>query len=541
MSDERQNEEKTADEIIESTMQGFYDKPDEDEEKKEKPSESADTDTHGYDDDLDDDDDDYGDDDDDDEDFLEPPQKKRNWRKILGITFGSIIGVILIVYVGFSIYFQNHFLFFTKINGVDFSMRNVEQVEEYMDQQVADYVLTLTESDGSTEEIKGSDISAKYVPGDELNEIMEEQQAFAWPAALFDHPNIDTPVGVSYDEDQLNEQIKSLKCTDEDNWVISENAIPVFLDSEFVIQPEVIGTELDMDKFDEAVETAINGFQSDLDLQEEGCYIMPKYTEDSEKVIKAADKANGYLGAKITYDMDPDTVVVDSSVISGWVKISKKNEKVSFDEDEVKQFISNLADQYDTAGKTREFTTAKGDKVKVEGGDYGWKIDQSAEYDQLTKDIKSGDTIEREPEYSRTAVSHGENELGDTYAEVDLSGQHMYYTKDGEVVLDSDVVTGNPNNGNATPQGTYSITYTEKDAVLRGPRQADGSYEYETPVTYWMPFNGGIGFHDATWQSSFGGDRYLSHGSHGCVNMPKDKAAELFSMITKGTPVVCYN
>ncbi len=539
MSDERQNEEKTADEIIESTMQGFYDKPDEDEEKKEKPSESADTDTHGYDDDLDDDDDDY--DDDDDEDFLEPPQKKRNWRKILGITFGSIIGVILIVYVGFSIYFQNHFLFFTKINGVDFSMRNVEQVEEYMDQQVADYVLTLTESDGSTEEIKGSDISAKYVPGDELNEIMEEQQAFAWPASLFDHPNIDTPVGVSYDEDQLNEQIKSLKCTDEDNWVISENAIPVFLDSEFVIQPEVIGTELDMDKFDEAVETAINGFQSDLDLQEEGCYIMPKYTEDSEKVIKAADKANGYLGAKITYDMDPDTVVVDSSVISGWVKISKKNEKVSFDEDEVKQFISNLADQYDTAGKTREFTTAKGDKVKVEGGDYGWKIDQSAEYDQLTKDIKSGDTIEREPEYSRTAVSHGENELGDTYAEVDLSGQHMYYTKDGEVVLDSDVVTGNPNNGNATPQGTYSITYTEKDAVLRGPRQADGSYEYETPVTYWMPFNGGIGFHDATWQSSFGGDRYLSHGSHGCVNMPKDKAAELFSMITKGTPVVCYN
>ena len=70
---------------------------------------------------------------------------------------------------------------------------------------------------------------------------------------------------------------------------------------------------------------------------------------------------------------------------------------------------------------------------------------------------------------------------------------------------------------------TYSLTYKSRNKTLRGTKKPDGTYEYETPVAYWMPFNGGIGFHDATWQSSFGGNRYLSHGSHGCVNMPKDK------------------
>lgn len=115
-------------------------------------------------------------------------------------------------------------------------------------------------------------------------------------------------------------------------------------------------------------------------------------------------------------------------------------------------------------------------------------------------------------------------DVGDTYAEVDLSRQKAYFIKNGKVVLESDVVTGNPNKGNATPQGMYSLTYKTRNAVLRGQKKKDGTYSYESPVKYWMPFNGGIGFHDASWQSSFGGNRYKSHGSHGCVNMPREKA-----------------
>ena len=69
---------------------------------------------------------------------------------------------------------------------------------------------------------------------------------------------------------------------------------------------------------------------------------------------------------------------------------------------------------------------------------------------------------------------------------------------------------------------------------------ANGTYSYEQPVTYWMPFNGGIGFHDADWQPYFGGDRYLTGGSHGCINMSYSDAGKLYELIQVGDPVIMH-
>ena len=91
-----------------------------------------------------------------------------------------------------------------------------------------------------------------------------------------------------------------------------------------------------------------------------------------------------------------------------------------------------------------------------------------------------------------------------------------------------------------TPSGIYSLTYKEKDRILRGKKKPDGTYEYESHVDYWMPFNGGIGLHDASWRSKFGGTLYQGNGSHGCVNTPWDQAGIIFDNIEIGTPVVVY-
>ncbi len=230
---------------------------------------------------------------------------------------------------------------------------------------------------------------------------------------------------------------------------------------------------------------------------------------------------------------------VDSAVIAQWVKVNE-NMEVTFDAEAVKAYIVSLAEKYDTKGKPRQFTTATGNTVTVEGGKYGWLMDQEAEYEALIANIQNAETVTREPAYKSRAASHGAMDVGSTYAEVDLTNQKAYFIKDGQVVLESDIVTGNPNKGNATPQGTYSLTYKTRNAVLRGEKKPDGTYSYESPVKYWMPFNGGIGFHDASWQSAFGGTRYKSHGSHGCVNMPTSKAAEMYDLISDGIPVVCH-
>ena len=124
--------------------------------------------------------------------------------------------------------------------------------------------------------------------------------------------------------------------------------------------------------------------------------------------------------------------------------------------------------------------------------------------------------------------------------EVDLTNQYMYLFVNGAVVTSGPIVTGKPSAGDATPQGVYSIKYCQRNAVLRGPLQSDGTYEWESPVSFWMPFNGGIGLHDAPWQAAFGGDRYLTHGSHGCVNLQYAVAETTFNNVQAGTPVVCH-
>ena len=51
---------------------------------------------------------------------------------------------------------------------------------------------------------------------------------------------------------------------------------------------------------------------------------------------------------------------------------------VTFNQEAVKEYIAALATKYNTKGKPRQFTTATGNTVTVEGGGYGWKINQDS-------------------------------------------------------------------------------------------------------------------------------------------------------------------
>lgn len=465
--------------------------------------------------------------------------KSKKAQKAVLITMGSVAGVLLVTYIGLAMYFNSHFMFFTEINGTGCSMKSVEQVEEEMAKKVSDYKLTLKESGGGSETIAGSDISLKYVPGDKLEQIAKEQNGFLWPKSLWEHPKIETEIGVQYDEAALSAAVAALGCMNPETQTPSVDAHPEFQEGQFVVAPEVIGTQINAEVMNQKVAEAISGFKPTLDLSETGCYALPRFVSDSPEVTAAAAAMNGYLGANVTYDFNPNTEVVDASVISQWVKVDG-DMNVTFDEGAVRAYVQSLADKYNTKGVPRPFTTASGNVVTVEGGGFGWRIDQEAEYAALLANIQNGETVTREPNYSSRGISHGGTDVGSTYAEVDLTNQRMYFIKDGQVVLQSDCVTGNPNKGHATPQGYYSLAWKQKNRTLRGEKQPDGTYEYETPVAFWMPFNGGIGFHDATWQSSFGGRRYQTHGSHGCVNLPYSIAKQLYDLMYDGVPVVCH-
>ena len=467
-------------------------------------------------------------------------KKKRKMSNKVAIALSLIVSVIAIGYVAIAVFYSMHFFAKTEINGIDCSNKSVKQVEEYLEKQVSNYKLTLKEADNRTEEIQGQEISLKYVPGNQVKKLVSSQNPFLWVESLWKSRKMEAEIGVEYDESTLKTLIANLDCMKEENQAAPVSAHPEFQNDKFVIVPESNGSQIDADVFREKVITAVDGLNVELDLSAEDCYLKPAYTSDSKEVTDACDTMNKYLGASITYDFKPNTEVVDSSVIAQWVNVDD-NMNVTFDENAVKEYIKSLAAKYDTKGKERTFTSASGNTVTVSGGSYGWKIDQDAEYNALIANIQNAETVTREPNYSSRAASHEGNDMGNTYAEVNLTTQHMYYVKDGQIALETDVVTGNPNKGNDTPAGVYSLAYKAKDQTLRGTKKADGTYEYETPVKYWMPFNGGVGFHDASWQPTFGGSRYLTNGSHGCVNMPPEMAAKLFDLISAGTPVIVHN
>ena len=133
----------------------------------------------------------------------------------------------------------------------------------------------------------------------------------------------------------------------------------------------------------------------------------------------------------------------------------------------------------------------------------------------------------------RVCRKEGNIDWDDTYVCVDITNQYMSFMKDGKAVLSSSIVTGDPTQGHSTPTGAYQVMYKERDVTLEGQG-------YSSPVSYFIPFTTNVGFHDATWRSSFGGSIYRGNGSHGCVNMPAGNAAALYQIIETGTPVFVY-
>ena len=456
---------------------------------------------------------------------------------------GGVLAVICLIYVAISVYFMSHFFVNTKINGKNFSGKTASDVEKYLQTNIKDYKLTILENEGRQDVISGSEIGLEYRAGTETEKLLKDQNGFAWPKAFFTENSRKVSVNVSYNEESLNQRISQLSCLQTEQ-TPAENAKPEFDGNQYVIKPEVYGNGVDKERLTEQVKVHITEFQPQLDMVETKCYAKPKYVEDSKEVQEACDAMNKYVNASITYPMN-EPVVVDKALISQWLQVDGEM-KVSLNTEAMKQWFTAFGDKYDTQGTTRTFTTPAGKSATVTGGTYGWSIDEDTELVNLQNSILNGEVVTREPAYyaGGTAAAHSGQDWGNTYAEVDMSAQHMWYIQNGQVVLETDVVTGEPIPSKITPEGVYSLMWKQPNSVLVGDINPDtGEPAYRTKVKYWMQVtSSGVGFHDAIWQTAFGGTLYQipGTGSHGCINMPLDQAGALFNMIEPGTPVIFH-
>ncbi|WP_394926488.1 L,D-transpeptidase family protein [uncultured Robinsoniella sp.] len=467
-----------------------------------------------------------------------PPKKKgRFWKKIL-IGFGCFVLLCIFgVYIGGAVYFQDKFFFNTKVNGMDVSKQTVEMVDNTIANNIHKYTITLSERGKKKEKITADQIGYHYVSNGEVQGFKDQQNPYTWPMALWENYRYKFQSSTTFDKKKLTKTLKALDCMNEKNVVEPKDAFLKFGETTYEIEPEVEGNTVDYDKLAALVTNLIEHGEKKASLEKNDCYVQPAVRSDNEPLNLLMNNLNQYCRTSITYAFGEKREVLDGKTIKDWVTYDEAG-TVTFDEEQVRNYVNVLAEQYDTYDRPREFKTNDGSMVTVKGGSYGWMIDQEQEIVDLTKLIQLGAVQERTPAFAQTAVSFENSDLGQDYIEIDLSRQHLWMYIGGQVAVSSDFVSGSMvKAGCATPGGTYTLYYKKSPDVLRSDKPGDS---YATPVTYWMPFNGGIGLHDANWRGSFGGSIYQYNGSHGCINLPTEAARQIYEQIYKGFPIICY-
>lgn len=452
--------------------------------------------------------------------------------KTIFIGLGILLITLGVIYGSYSIYFTNHFYWKTTINGIKVGGDKISQAQEKLLGEANEYTLELKGRKGESEFISGETINLHYDTGNQLEKLMNSQSVLNWPLKVFQNKALEVTKEITYDETLLKEYFNDLACLNPNKWTTPENARITYEDNHYKILEGDLGNEPIENILYKAVLDALNQNKDHLDLDKANCYKEAEITASAAHINAALTELNQYMGTTITYTFGENTEILDGKTINTWLTVDE-HFNVKLNKELVREYIGHLSRSYSTLGTTRTFVTSYGTTVKVSGGDYGFVIDEDAEYAELLTLLSSGKTLTREPIYSQVGYSWGKTDIGNTYVELDLTNQYLWFYKDHHLIAEGSVVTGDVRNNYTTPPGTYNLDYKSRNVILRGPG-------YASPVSFWMPFNGGIGIHDATWRGSFGGSIYLTNGSHGCVNSPYELAKTIFENIEKGTPIVCY-
>lgn len=432
--------------------------------------------------------------------------------------------LLLFIYGGGIYIFSNYFFPSTTVNGHDLGLTKISDLKKNYDKIADEYFLNI-ESKRGRERIDSKDFDYE----DKLIEDKVNQNPFYWFISILVPNEYNLKNESNYDEEKLEKAIFNLRAFK--NMEEPKDAKIVFKDNKFVIEDEVEGTSLKVADAFQAIKEAIENGQEEIDLNE--FYLKPKIYRNDPNLKRVVDEKNELLNLKITYKFGEKSEILQGEKLADLYEFDGQG--LMLNGEKVKAYIRGLSNKYDTFKKDRNFYATNLGPIMVKGGIYGWLTDINTSTRDLINALNKKEDKEMTLDYKLEASQYGPNDIGKKYLEIDLARQHMWYYENGKLIIESDIVTGNPSKNNGTPTGTGRIWSKEKDRFLSGE-------DYKSHVDYWMPFNwSGCGLHDASWRSKFGGQIYKVAGSHGCVNTPPENMKLFFEKIPLNTPVVVYD
>lgn len=496
------------------------------------------------------------------------PNGSRGHRVLIAL--GIVLAVLIIAYGGGVVLFGNVCYPNTVIADTDVSLMTRDTAISRVRSSAEGYRLTV-EGDGFTWTFDPESASEVIDAEAAVDRTIGANDPFEWPVRLVEAlSNTDSNDAVESSADGAEEvsldQIDLPQGFDRDAFLADlDAALDAFNETrtgtfdaagaydadagKFTLEKARSNQRLDKEAIEVAALRAISTLSKSVTL-DEGSFV-PLAGGASESELQAAiDQANSLIGTDVDLKMGGSVVAtLDGATFVQWMTFDESL-KPTLSTEPLAQWVRDLAEtKLDTIGCQRTYTRPDGKVVTVSGGTYGWNSDEQQLVTLLQEAVANKQVGEIDiPTLQNAAVwtAKGEKDWG-AYCDIDLTEQHCrYYDASGNILWESGCVTGNPNEGDATPTGVYILNAKRQNETLIGmDMDKDGEPDYRSPVAYWMPFVGNlIGLHDASWQSPSvftNPTAYLWAGSHGCINLPTDKAGELYNLIQVGDCVIVHN
>ncbi len=464
------------------------------------------------------------------------------------VVLGIVIVMIAAIY-GAGVYaFSERFYPNTFIGAIDISFLTQDQAAEAIEEAVSNYEISV-EGEGLEFTLTAADGGISVDASSVAEQAAQDKDPWFWFLQIWDTNDKTSFLVASSDEGVLGELVREQVDAFNADASASEDAFITYsLNSgAYVIQDEVYGGQISADAVIEAVIEAIATMESTVQITDD-MLILPEVFSTDERLTAGVESANSMLSCDVVLTsslMGIEMGELDGSTISDWISFDDSYSPV-LDEEAVSAWVSDLVSVYNTVGTTRTYTRGDGEEVTAEGGNYGWTVDSETLVAAVNAAIANGEQGDIEVTFSQEG--NGYTAVGmdwGAYCDIDLSEQHAYYyDASGNLLWDSGIVSGLPEDDRDTPTGIYYLNSKQENVTLIGVADENGDPSYETPVDYWMPFvDNMVGLHDASWQPTWvfsDSTAYKTYGSHGCVNLPVSAAAELFEIIQIGDVVIVH-
>ena len=490
--------------------------------------------------------------------------KRRSGSKKIGLWLAAVYTVSALVgagaYYGYRFYYESNndgFLKGTIVDGEDVSGLSVSEAQKLILDKYEDSEIIITEN--GKEDLRGNFAYYGYeVDREKLRQdletamLQEKGSKMAVLQSVFDRFVCEIEALPQENRDKFEDTVKT------ENLGVSRypsQDAALFYDEKadaLAIRDQIQGNEISDAALQDFVRECLkdtlegeDGLSSSYEFPWELCEKPAVYSDDPELTAQR-DAVNAYAGAGITYIFGDEKEEYDlMGIYEKFLEIDGGEAQIS--DEKIEAFVQELASKYETRYKERKFQSTRAGEITIKASrnDYGYTILEEEEAEQIRADIESRSHVEREPVYLETnswgnpyyLARNGVDDLAGTYIEVDLTAQHVWFYKDGELHTECDCVSGDVTEDHGTVTGCFPLAYKESPSVLTG---GTGDDEYEEKVEYWMPFYEGQGLHDATWRYRFGGNIYRGNGSHGCVNLPLWAAAEIYEAVETGTAIIIF-